>query len=88
MNKVDSNSYELVETEDVFTFKNLNTTIGFIRFNKKGEVEYIFVTPIFRNKGIAKKMLKLVQEKTKKKLVLQGPISPLGQKLLKSLNKS
>ena len=33
-------------------------------------------------------MLKLVQEKTKKKLVLQGPISPLGQKLLKSLNKA
>ena len=55
MNKVDSNSYELVETEDVFTFKNLNTTIGFIRFNKKGEVEYIFVNPIFRNKGKLKK---------------------------------
>ena len=88
MNKVESISYELVETEDVFTLKNLNTTIGFIRFNKMGEIEYIFVNPIFRKKGLAKKMLKLVQEKTKKKLVLQGPISPLGQKLLKSLNKN
>ena len=30
-------------------------SIGFVRFNKFGEVEYIFVNPIFRKKGIAKK---------------------------------
>ncbi len=55
---------ELVETEDVFTLKNINTTLGFVRFNKNGEVEYIFVNPIFRKKGIAKKLLKLVKNKT------------------------
>ena len=78
---------ELVETDGVFTLKNLNTTIGFVRFNKIGEVEYIFVNPIFRKKGIAKKLLKLVRNKTKKKIILQKPISPLGLKLLKSLEK-
>jgi len=31
--------YELIKTEDVFTFKNSNTTIGFVRFNKIGEIE-------------------------------------------------
>ena len=72
-------------SDGVFTFKNLNTTIGFIRFNKNGEVEYIFVNPIFRKKGIAKKLLKMVKNKTGKKIVLQKPISPLGNKLLKSL---
>ena len=46
---------ELVETDGVFTLKNLNTTIGFVRFNKSGEVEYICVNPIFRKKGIEKK---------------------------------
>ena len=80
-------NYELIHSDGVFTFKNINTTIGFVRFNEKGEIEYIFVNPIFRKKGLAKKLLKIVKEKTKKELVFQKPISPLGSKLLKSLDK-
>tara|TARA_B100001057_G_scaffold366347_1_gene369635 strand:+ start:450 stop:719 length:270 start_codon:yes stop_codon:yes gene_type:complete len=87
MNIFDLKNCKLVETDDVFTLKNINTTIGFVRFNKIGEIEYIFVNPIFRKKGIAKKLLKLVRDKTNKKIVLQKPISPLGSKLLKSLEK-
>ena len=87
MNNFDLNGCELVETDGVFTLKNINTTIGFVRFNKVGEVEYIFVNPIFRKKGIAKKLLKLVRDKTNKRIILQKPISPLGNKLLKSLEK-
>ena len=87
MNDFDINNYQLVETEDVFTLKNANTTIGFVRFNKNGEVEYIFVNPIFRKKGIAKKLLGLVKLRTKKEIALQEPISPLGLKLLRSLEK-
>ena len=67
--------------------KNKNTTIGFVRFNEIGEVEYIFVNPIFRKKGLATKLLELVKEKTGKEIILQEPISPLGLKLLKSLNR-
>ena len=77
--------YELVENEGVFTLKNQNTTVGFVRFNELGEVEYIFVNPIFRKKGLAKKLLKLVRNKTGKKIVLKPPISPLGQNLLTSI---
>jgi len=77
----------LNETDGVFTLKNENTTLGFIRFNNIGEVEYIFVNPLFRRKNIAKKLLKLVKEKTKKKLIFQKPISPLGLKLLESIEK-
>ena len=77
----------LEKTDGVFTLKNLNTTLGFVRFNENGEIEYIFVNPIFRKKGLAKRLLKLVKEKTKKNLVFQDPISPLGSKLLKSLSK-
>jgi len=79
--------YELIKTDDVFTLKNSNTTIGFVRFNKIGEIEYIFVNPIFRKKGVAKSLLKLVKEKTGKEIIFQKPISPLGTKLLESLNK-
>ena len=87
MNSLEVSNFKIEETEGVFTFKNENTTIGFVRFNEKGEVEYIFVNPIFRKKGIAKKLLKLVKDKTKKKIIFQTPISPLGSKLLKSLEK-
>ena len=87
MNSLDVSSFEIKETEGVFTFKNENTTIGFVRFNEFGELEYIFVNPIFRKQGLATKLLRLVKQKTGKEIILQEPISPLGSKLLNSLNK-
>ena len=87
MNSFDFSNYKLDESDGVFTYKNENTTLGFVRFNGNGEVEYIFVNPIFRKQGFAKKLLNLVKEKTGRKIVLQEPISPLGHKLLNSINK-
>ncbi len=87
MKNFDLSKYKLVESDGVFTLKNNNTTLGFVRFNEISEVEYIFVNPIFRKKGLAKKLLKLVKKKTGKKIILQEPISPLGLKLLESLKK-
>ena len=74
-------NYDISESDGVITFKNKNTTIGFIRFNNKGEIEYIFVNPAFRKQGLAKKLLKLTKEKIGKDLIPQKPISPLGKKL-------
>ena len=85
MNSLDVSNFEIKETDGVFTFKNENTTIGFVRFNEIGEVEYIFVNPIFRKKGFAKRLLKLVKDETGKEIVFQKPISPLGSKLLMSI---
>ena len=85
MNKSVLNGYQLLRSDGVFILKNLNTTIGFVRFNEIAEVEYIFVNPIFRKRGFAKQLLKLVKEETGKKIILQKPISPLGAKLLKYL---
>ena len=87
MNEFIESDYVLNKSDGVFTLCNQNTTIGFVRFNKNGEVEYIFVNPMFRKKGIAKKLLKLVKNKTQNKIIFQKPISPLGEKLLKSLEK-
>jgi len=87
MSDIDLSNYELVKSDSVYTFKNLNTTIGFVRFSDNGEIEYIFVNPIFRKKGLAKKLLKLVTEKTGKKIIFQQPISPLGEKLIKAVAK-
>jgi hypothetical protein len=77
--------YDLIENDGVFTLKNQNTTIGFVRFNELGEVEYIFVNPLFRRKNFASKLLELVRKKTGKRIVFQPPISPLGEKLLSSI---
>ena len=77
--------YDLVENDGVFTLKNQNTTIGFVRFNELGEVEYIFVNPLFRRRNFASRLLKLVRKKTGKRIVFQTPISPLGEKLLSSI---
>ena len=81
MNKLDNINYDIDLTDGVITFKNSNTTLGFIRYNESAEVEYIFVNPMFRRNGLAKKLLKIVEEKTKIKPTPQDPISPLGEKL-------
>ena len=49
MSKIDLSKYKIDESDGVFTFKNENTTLGFVRFNSIGEVEYIFVNPLFRS---------------------------------------
>ncbi|WP_415324055.1 GNAT family N-acetyltransferase [Candidatus Pelagibacter sp. Uisw_127] len=83
MNKLDNTNYDIDLTDGVVTFKNINTTLGFVRYNEEAEVEYIFVNPMFRRKGLAKKLLRIVEEKTKIKPMPQDPISPLGEKLFK-----
>jgi len=87
MDLINTIKCSLSEADGVFTLKNQNTTLGFVRFNNAGEVEYIFVNPLFRKKKIAKKLLKLVRQKTQKKLIFQKPISPLGSKLLESIKR-
>jgi hypothetical protein len=81
MNNSNKISYDIDQSDGVITFKNINTTLGFIRYNQAAEVEYIFVNPMFRRQGLAKKLLSIVEKKTKLKPTPQNPISPLGEKL-------
>ena len=83
MNTLNDFNYDILFSDGVITFKNINTTLGFVRYNEEAEVEYIFVNQIFRRKGLAKKLLSIVEEKTKIKPTPQDPISPLGKKLFK-----
>ena len=83
MNKLNNTNYDISFSDGVITFKNINTTIGFARYNQEAEVEYIFINPLFRRKGLAKKLLRIIEEKTKIKPKPQDPISPLGGKLFK-----
>ena len=81
MNKLYNLNYNIDLADGVITFKNANTTLGFVRYNEVGEIEYIFVNPLFRRNNLAKKLLKIVEKKTKIKPKPQDPISPLGEKL-------
>ena len=88
MSNLDNLDYDVDLSEGVITFKNINTTLGFVRYNETAEVEYIFVNPIFRRQGLGKKLLSIVEEKTNIKPTPQDPISPLGEKLFKVNKKS
>jgi ribosomal protein S18 acetylase RimI-like enzyme len=83
MNNLEDINYDVNLSDGVITFKNINTTLGFVRYNAEAEIEYIFVNPLFRRQGLARKLLSIVQEKTKIKPTPQDPISPLGEKLFK-----
>jgi len=87
MNELNNSNYDISFSDGVVIFKNINTTLGFVRYNKEAEVEYIFVNPIFRRKGLAKKLLQIVKERTNTTPKPQDPISPLGEKLFKIENK-
>ena len=83
MNNSNNTNYDIDLSDGVITFKNINTTLGFVRYNGIAEIEYIFVNPMFRRQGLAKKLLSIVEEKTRIKPTPQDPISPLGEKLFK-----
>ena len=87
MNNLDNIDYDVDLSDGVITFKNINTTLGFVKYNEGAEVEYIFVNPMFRRQGLAKKLLSIVEEKTKIKPKPQEPISLLGEKLFKDNKK-
>ena len=63
MYALNNSNYDISFSDGVVIFKNINTTLGFVRYNQEAEVEYIFVNPIFRRKGLAKKLLQIVEEK-------------------------
>ena len=83
MSNLINRNYDIDLNDGVITFKNINTTLGFVRYNTEAEIEYIFVNPLFRRQGLAKKLLSIVEKKTKIKPIPQDPISPLGEKLFK-----
>ena len=87
MNELNNSNYDISFSDGVITFKNINTTLGFVRYSEEAEVEYIFVNPIFRRKGLATKLLQIVEKKIKIKPKPQDPISPLGKKFFKIENK-
>lgn len=70
--------YQIKTETGVISFVNANTTLGFVRFNEEGEIEYIFVRRHYRRMGLGRKLVDLVERQTGKRARPLEPISPLG----------
>ena len=53
MSTLHNTNYDVDLSDGVITFKNINTTLGFVGYNAEAEVEYIFVNPMFRHQELA-----------------------------------
>jgi GNAT superfamily N-acetyltransferase len=71
-------------TDGIVTITDANTTIGYCRYDPSGEIEYLFVSPTFRRRGYAKRMLDIVEAQLGISLHFAPPISPLGRHVVGS----
>ena len=70
--------YQIDISEGVVLIKNQNTTIGYSRFNESGEVEYIYVNPLYRRKGFGALLINEIKKIKGPITKVHEPISPLG----------
>ena len=63
----------------IVLIRNQNTTIGYCRYFDNGDVEYIFVTSLYRRQGHGSTLLREVAKKTGQLGQAHQPISPLGR---------
>ena len=77
---------EVTEIVDgVALIRNANTTIGYCRFTPAGDIEYLFVNPMYRRRGHGRRLLDAVRRSAGKLGEIQEPISPLGRLFFASL---
>lgn len=74
----------VLHADGIVTAMGANTTAGYCRFNETGEIEYLFVGPAYRRKGVATWLLECVAQQTGRPLVFREPISPMGRRLVDS----
>ena len=73
---------------DCVVFKNKNTTLGMAHFSKNDcTLNYIFVHPFFRRRGLGRQLLRKSEEVCGEKLVPVDPLSPSGQKFFQAADR-
>jgi GNAT superfamily N-acetyltransferase len=78
-------NYQIDLSEGVVLIKNKNTTIGYCRFNELGEVEYMYVNPLYRRKGFGTILTNEVKRLKGPIARIHEPISPLGARFFKGI---
>jgi GNAT superfamily N-acetyltransferase len=77
--------YQIDISEGVVLIKNQNTTIGYCRFNELGEIEYIYVNPLYRRKGFGTILINEIKKLKGTIARVHEPISPLGARFFKGI---
>lgn len=81
----DPDDFQIDISEGVVLIKNQNTTIGYTRFNELGEVEYIYVNPLYRRKGFGRLLINEINKLKGPIERVHQPISPLGARFFKGI---
>lgn len=83
-----SAEYQIDIADGIVLIKNQNTTIGYSRFSDSGDVEYIYVNPMYRRQGYGAMLLSEIKKVTGQIGKLHEPISPMGAQFFKALGLS
>ena len=70
--------YQIEIGDGIVVIKNQNTTIGYSRFTSAGDVEYIYVNPMYRRQGYGTLLLDEIRRTTGQIGAVHTPVSPLG----------
>lgn len=70
--------YQIEIADGIVVIKNQNTTIGYSRFTNAGDVEYIYVNPMYRRQGYGALLLDQVRRIAGQIGTIHAPVSPLG----------
>jgi GNAT superfamily N-acetyltransferase len=80
-----SADYQIEIADGIVIIKNQNTTIGYSRFTDAGDVEYIYVNPMYRRQGYGALLLDQVRRITGQIGAIHTPVSPLGTAFFRAL---
>ncbi len=87
MQSVNSVDYSLEIEQQTIWIKNQNTTIAYCRYSNDGDIEYIYVQPMYRLMGFGRRLVQEVQRITGKMGSPHEPVSPMGQRFFAALKK-
>jgi GNAT superfamily N-acetyltransferase len=87
MQSVNPMDYSMEVEQQTIWIKNPNTTIAYCRYSHNGDIEYIYVQPMYRLMGFGRKLVQEVQRITGQVGVPHQPVSPMGQRFFAALEK-
>jgi GNAT superfamily N-acetyltransferase len=74
---------------DSVVILNPNTTIGYARFSiETRQLDYVYVSPLFRRKGYGRRLLELCEQASGAPLQPQPPITKLGRLFFTGLSRA
>jgi GNAT superfamily N-acetyltransferase len=73
---------KIAHAPGIITISDAYTTLGYCRYDDDGLIEYLFVHPQHRRRGLGLTLLMMVETKLAKQLSFAEPISPSGATLI------